>query len=853
MILAMLLVLITPVYANRAWEMFGGDANHSNWAVSFAPNYSLYSTSGLVISNNLAADSAANSAIIKGKAAFINGAAALYRRNLTTGNLIPVPHSVLSFPSSAALIVNDKYCYVDTRNLYCNWLINNTQAWKYTTSSNMIRFGEGSPIFVNGKIWVGSRTTNKNPANGGLSALLFAIRENGSLIYTIEPFIYVFPNGIQEYVEKVYTPAISDGIVYFLTDYGFTDQASRIMAVYEVNGSLVWEQLLDRGDGVMFLNTPVIHNEKLFIAVKDESGVDQNDDLIAFNKYDKTVIWRGEMPNAAQRLQNIMPSVYAGKVFVASTDGSTSYLYAFNETNGSLVWQSSAMTGDIQASPTIADSMIIVATSSNSAVYALSTMTGKLQWSYDPGSMTIASTPVIVNGTIYLTDDSGNLHEMKAKLNRAGSITLTANTKTVFNAPEANAYLEIGGKPSLIVPVNGNVEVTRKMDENSQLSGLNKLSKFIAINGNLVILNGIQYAYIKLYYTDDELKSLGLSEQNLSMYQRSGSNWNLITGSGADAGGNFVYANLTSTQLAAMSDGEPSLGGASAQSEEMNGTWEIGSIGPLADNDADLIADMNDNCLNVYNPGQEDGDTDGIGNFCDNCALIENGDQIDTDGDEMGNACDPNDDNDKQDDIHDDCPLVRRDSGYDWDNDGVNDDCDSCPLLSVIVKPDFTRGITTPGLINLKNLSKTLIDQNNVAGTTTTTVKSTGGGEGPEKPVKEEPTKKPVQIESLAGRIFELRLDIFSFSNIGDQRWADVYILEPTRQQLMNIMDDDSGNGVIQLWEFGGCDTGSNQNSVTCQLSNARLQDFKNLLQAERDQDVSEKAADWYLTCLDNF
>jgi hypothetical protein len=66
--------------------------------------------------------------------------------------------------------------------------------------------------------------------------------------------------------------------------------------------------------------------------------------------------------------------------------------------------------------------------------------------------------------------------------------------------------------------------------------------------------------------------------------------------------------------------------------------WD--GVSGTTDGDADGIADITDNCPDLWNANQADSDGDSIGNWCDNCPSNCNSQQLDADDDGLGDVCD---------------------------------------------------------------------------------------------------------------------------------------------------------------------------------------------------------------------
>ena len=106
-------------------------------------------------------------------------------------------------------------------------------------------------------------------------------------------------------------------------------------------------------------------------------------------------------------------------------------------------------------------------------------------------------------------------------------------------------------------------------------------------------------------------------------------------------------------------------------------------VGLSIDKDDDGITDVEDNCIDVYNPEQQNLDGDEFGDLCDydddgdgvldtadGCPFIPDPARTDTDGDGRGDACDEDDDGDGIADVEDACPLDPTFAFGDLDEDG---------------------------------------------------------------------------------------------------------------------------------------------------------------------------------------
>ncbi|HPD29267.1 MAG TPA: thrombospondin type 3 repeat-containing protein [Phycisphaerae bacterium] len=128
--------------------------------------------------------------------------------------------------------------------------------------------------------------------------------------------------------------------------------------------------------------------------------------------------------------------------------------------------------------------------------------------------------------------------------------------------------------------------------------------------------------------------------------------------------------------------------------EDAEITLLVLEVAPV-DDDLDGVFDHLDNCMGVYNPGQEDQDGDGLGDACDNCPAVANPGQEDLDGDLVGDVCDDDVDGDGILNPQDNCPLIVNPEQENSDGDALGDACDACPGTATGAPVD-AHGCPTP-------------------------------------------------------------------------------------------------------------------------------------------------------------
>ncbi|MCK5020628.1 MAG: DUF333 domain-containing protein [Candidatus Peribacteraceae bacterium] len=132
-----------------------------------------------------------------------------------------------------------------------------------------------------------------------------------------------------------------------------------------------------------------------------------------------------------------------------------------------------------------------------------------------------------------------------------GMFNTTENQSSVIDSiNETNTSLEIF---TLSNTTDNSIEIIEYFDnpENENVFGLTSLGKYVSIEVEGEIEDGLEWVIIKLYYTDEEISEAGIDESSLRMYywNETSQEWEECPNSGVNIEENYVWANMTHLSL----------------------------------------------------------------------------------------------------------------------------------------------------------------------------------------------------------------------------------------------------------------------------------------------------------------
>ncbi len=595
--------ILSSILESDEWTSLSHDANHTGHSRTFAPDYSKYSPnvqeiniSGMFLESNIIVTKRAIIAISPGNYPY--GHIDVFDRK---GNLLwnITNESWGENSYSVPAVYDDIVIYTESyRKITARNLTNGEFLWEFNPANGFSGFGWTAPTISNGLVWINSQSHS-----GFQSAYTFVLNiTDGN-----EVCRWQFPDTTSQFSSEpiptdITNPAaISDGMVYWSSTSGYS---GKIIAVNESNCTqVIWDYNLSDYEHVN-VGSITIANEKLIAPITStyDSKWPVNSSILALNKYNGTIMWNYTLLEHQFYFERSFPVVYAGRIYFMANNGignespyvfNESKIYVLNETNGALMWEH-LIPGEVSwGSPSVADTKVIVGTTNATSldtgrIRALNSENGNFIWSYDVPVATY-STPSIVDNNIYFGHDQSKIRVFKTETRHNSNVNLVTGESYVINATEADAVIEIHANGT----VSGNIKIRKYMKSpgTNNVFGQNELEKYIKIKDKYIQRN-MDWAIIKLYYTEDDLKDAGiLNESTLSLKYWNGTDWTCDQ-CGVNETENYVWINTTHFSI-------------------------FGSLGIPQDKDGDDIIDRSDNCPMSYNPDQIDKDKDGIGDCCD--------------------------------------------------------------------------------------------------------------------------------------------------------------------------------------------------------------------------------------------
>lgn len=281
-------------------------------------------------------------------------------------------------------------------------------------------------------------------------------------------------------------PVVSNGIVYFS---GRDGKDYYLYAVYTANGKIAWKKAMESvniqvADGIVFANVGVQVETNSFVALDAATGTlrwsasisnltfigeiqnnvvyaSSSHTLYALNTADGTVRWSTTITSNQILVQ---PHLVAGTLYISSynqpqkqaNEPEDCYVYAYNPTNGQLLWQSQVIKGWI-TEPAISNGLVYFG-SVDGHVYALDANNGTVRWNYVGNSSFDTYPPQVENGIVYVHEISQNLASKVIALNATSGGVLWTRPSTMMESSSpikvAAAFLYYGALGGAIYVLN---------------------------------------------------------------------------------------------------------------------------------------------------------------------------------------------------------------------------------------------------------------------------------------------------------------------------------------------------------------------------------------------------------------
>ena len=184
--------------------------------------------------------------------------------------------------------------------------------------------------------------------------------------------------------------------------------------------------------------------------------------LLAINSSTGLFIWNATI-NGSSELISSTPEFSNGLVYVGS--GTNKTLYAFNSSNGGVVWSFNT-SGTVRAYPTIVGNVVYFGSRDNQ-MYALNASTGILIWNYSASGVFSRIKPLVINDTLYSLSGDGIFYALNSSTGThiwnfsTGSFSNSATG--IHRYPSANisnGIVYISGESNLTYALNATTGAT---------------------------------------------------------------------------------------------------------------------------------------------------------------------------------------------------------------------------------------------------------------------------------------------------------------------------------------------------------------------------------------------------------